>query len=130
MSNSAKCPFHHAAGGGTSNRDLWPNALPLRVLRQHSSLSDPMEPDFDYRWMYRLSALPQAYREDPEGWEMFVAQDTRVPIPHPVRYQLKTGSAGIFLKICTSPRFEAPPEERAASMLGIAREVADALEAC
>jgi len=49
MSNSAKCPFHHAAGGGTSNRDLWPNALPLRVLRQHSSLSDPMEPDFDYR---------------------------------------------------------------------------------
>lgn len=84
------------------------------------------EPDFDYRWMYRLSALPSAYREDPEGWEMFIAQDPRVPIPHPVRYQLKNGSMGLLLKICTSPRFEAPPQELSTSMLGLAREVAHA----
>ena len=25
--SEAKCPFHHAAGSGTSNRDWWPNAL-------------------------------------------------------------------------------------------------------
>ena len=31
-----KCPFTHAAGGGTSNRDWWPNRLRLDVLRQHS----------------------------------------------------------------------------------------------
>ncbi|HCL06666.1 MAG TPA: catalase/peroxidase HPI [Chitinophagaceae bacterium] len=49
----SKCPFHNgslkqAAGGGTRNRDWWPNQLNLNVLRQHSSLSDPMDPDFDY----------------------------------------------------------------------------------
>ncbi|MGB6133314.1 MAG: catalase/peroxidase HPI [Acidobacteriaceae bacterium] len=44
----AKCPFHHAAGGGTSNRDWWPNQLNLRILHQHSSLSDPMDKGFNY----------------------------------------------------------------------------------
>jgi catalase-peroxidase len=44
----AKCPFNHAAGGGTSNRDWWPNRLRLDVLRQHSPLSDPMGESFDY----------------------------------------------------------------------------------
>lgn len=53
MSNetsAAKCPFHHggAAGRGTSNRDWWPNQLNLKVLHQHSELSDPMGKDFDY----------------------------------------------------------------------------------
>ena len=52
----AKCPFGHgaasnnakqAAGKGTSNRDWWPNQLNLHILRQHSSLSDPMEKRFD-----------------------------------------------------------------------------------
>jgi catalase-peroxidase len=43
-----KCPFNHAAGGGTSNRDWWPNRLRLDVLRQHSPLSDPMGESFDY----------------------------------------------------------------------------------
>lgn len=33
---------------GTSNRDWWPNGLNLDLLRQHSELSDPMDPDFDY----------------------------------------------------------------------------------
>ena len=44
----AKCPFHPATGGGTSNRDWWPNQLPLELLHQHSSKSDPMGEDFDY----------------------------------------------------------------------------------
>ncbi len=51
--SSAKCPFlsgemNQAAGGGTSNRDWWPNALNVNILRQHSSLADPMDADFDY----------------------------------------------------------------------------------
>ncbi len=44
----AKCPFNHASGGGTSNRDWWPSRLRLDILRQHSSLSDPMGGSFDY----------------------------------------------------------------------------------
>lgn len=50
---AAKCPFIHGelnqtAGGGTANRDWWPNQLNLNILRQHSSLTDPMDEDFDY----------------------------------------------------------------------------------
>jgi catalase-peroxidase len=48
MSNESKCPFHHAAGGGTTNREWWPKQLNLHILRQHSSLSDPMGQEFDY----------------------------------------------------------------------------------
>lgn len=43
-----KCPFNHTAGGGTSNRDWWPNQLRLDILRQHSCKSDPMNADFNY----------------------------------------------------------------------------------
>jgi len=47
------CPFlngslKEGAGGGTSNRDWWPNQLKLNVLRQHSLLSNPMEEGFNY----------------------------------------------------------------------------------
>ncbi|MGC2621011.1 MAG: catalase/peroxidase HPI [Acidobacteriaceae bacterium] len=48
MATEAKCPFHHAAGGGTTNRDWWPNQLNLRILHQHSPLSDPLGEDFNY----------------------------------------------------------------------------------
>ena len=48
MSAEAKCPFHHAAGAGRSNRDWWPNQLRLDILHQHSSRSNPMGEDFDY----------------------------------------------------------------------------------
>ena len=47
MSNESKCPFHQTAGGGTTNRDWWPDQLNLRILHQHSSKSSP-DPDFDY----------------------------------------------------------------------------------
>ena len=43
-----KCPFNHTAGGGTSNKDWWPNQLNIDILRQHSSKSDPMDSDYDY----------------------------------------------------------------------------------
>ncbi|MEZ5023900.1 MAG: hypothetical protein R2728_11690 [Chitinophagales bacterium] len=48
-----KCPFsggavQHSAGGGTKNRDWWPNQLNLNILRQHSALSNPMGEDFNY----------------------------------------------------------------------------------
>ena len=35
MSSEAKCPFNHTVGGGTSNRDWWPNQLRLDILHQH-----------------------------------------------------------------------------------------------
>ena len=49
MATEAKCPINHAAGSGTSNRDWWPSQLRLDILHQHSSRSNPMGQDFDYR---------------------------------------------------------------------------------
>ncbi len=51
--SAAGCPFHggalkQAAGNGTRNRDWWPNQLKLNILRQNSSLSNPMGEAFDY----------------------------------------------------------------------------------
>lgn len=48
-----KCPFGHgavkqSAGGGTTNKDWWPNQLKLNILRQHSAKSNPMSEDFNY----------------------------------------------------------------------------------
>jgi catalase-peroxidase len=50
---ASKCPFiggqlKQVAGGGTGNREWWPNQLNLGILRQHSSLSDPMDKGFNY----------------------------------------------------------------------------------
>jgi len=47
MADGGKCPFNRS-GRATSNRDWWPNQLPLELLHQHSSKSDPMGADFDY----------------------------------------------------------------------------------
>ncbi|WP_303922288.1 catalase/peroxidase HPI [Draconibacterium sediminis] len=48
----SKCPVTGATsksgGGGTRNRDWWPNQLKLNILRQNSSLSNPMDKEFDY----------------------------------------------------------------------------------
>lgn len=53
VNDESQCPFHsgapkHSAGGGTKNRDWWPNQLNLNILRQHSSLSNPMDESFNY----------------------------------------------------------------------------------
>jgi catalase-peroxidase len=52
-SGTGKCPFSSgevkkAAGATPTNRDWWPNSLKLNILRQHSSLSNPMNADFNY----------------------------------------------------------------------------------
>ena len=57
-----KCPFIHGAmqktaGGGTTNRDWWPNQLKLNILRQNSSLSDPMDKDFNYAEAFKTLDL-------------------------------------------------------------------------
>ena len=51
--SQGKCPFGHgastpSAGSGTRNRDWWPNQLKLNILRQNSSLSNPMDEEFNY----------------------------------------------------------------------------------
>ncbi len=70
-----KCPVHHhTAGGGTSNRDWWPNQLRLDILRQHSSKSDPMGEDFNYAKEFKkldLAAVKKdlhALMTDSQDW--------------------------------------------------------------
>ena len=53
MSSEAKCPFNHAAGGGTTNTDWWPDQLRLELLSQHSDKSDPLGSNFDYAAEFR-----------------------------------------------------------------------------
>ena len=64
MSTETKCPFHQAAaGGGTSNKDWWPNQLNLNILHRHSSLSDPMDPDFNYAEAFEKLDLAAVKRD-------------------------------------------------------------------
>lgn len=76
----SKCPFHNGsmknsvAGGGTRNRDWWPNQLKLNVLRQHSSMSDPMGGGFNYAEEFKsldLAAVKKdlhALMTDSQDW--------------------------------------------------------------
>jgi catalase-peroxidase len=79
--SEAKCPFHGNhdvvkpnAGAGTSIREWWPNRLNLNILRQHSSLSDPMDEDFNYAEEFKkldLNAVKQDLHElmtDSQEW--------------------------------------------------------------
>jgi len=67
VNESSKCPFmggalNYTAGKGTSNRDWWPNQLNLSILRQNSSLTDPMGEDFNYEEEFKsldLNAVKQ-----------------------------------------------------------------------
>ena len=74
MSNEAKCPFNHAAGGGTTNKDWWPSQLRLELLSQHSSKSDPLGANFDYAEEFKkldYFALKKdllALMTDSQGW--------------------------------------------------------------
>ncbi|MET0299905.1 MAG: catalase/peroxidase HPI [Flavitalea sp.] len=68
-SNESKCPFHagqtqqNVAGGGTRNRDWWPDQLRVSLLRQHSNLSNPMEADFNYAEEFKTLDL-EAVKKD------------------------------------------------------------------
>jgi len=79
MSDNSKCPVTgktstHTAATGTSNRDWWPNKLNLNILRQHSSLSNPMGEGFNYAEEFKkldLIALKQdlyALMTDSQDW--------------------------------------------------------------
>lgn len=67
VNSESKCPFQNGslkqgAGGGTRNRDWWPNLLKLNILRQNSSLTNPMGTDFNYAEEFKkldLAALKQ-----------------------------------------------------------------------
>jgi len=63
MTTEAKCPFHHVATGGTSNRDWWPDQLNLSILHQHSPLSDPMGGNFNYAQEFKSLDF-QALKKD------------------------------------------------------------------
>jgi catalase-peroxidase len=74
LATEAKCPFNHGAGGGTTNRDWWPNQLKLELLHQHSSKSNPMGGDFIYAKEFKtldLAAVKKdlaALMTDSQDW--------------------------------------------------------------
>src|SRR5436190_6731377 len=79
MSSKNQCPVTGtratlSAAGSRSNRDWWPEQLNLRPLRQHSFLSDPMGPAFDYAEEFKsldLAAVKQdllAVMTDSQDW--------------------------------------------------------------
>lgn len=81
LNDISKCPFHNGtmkkeavAGGGTKNLDWWPDQLRVDILRQHSSLSDPMDKDFDYAEAFKSLDLDAVKRDlhalmtDSQGW--------------------------------------------------------------
>ena len=79
VNESSRCPFmggplNYTAGSGRSNRDWWPNRLNLNILRQHSSLSNPMGEDFNYAEEFKkldLNALKKDLNDvmtDSQDW--------------------------------------------------------------
>jgi catalase-peroxidase len=73
--DAGKCPFHASTKlGGPSNRDWWPNQLNLKLLRQNSSLSDPMGKGFNYKAEFKkldyqaLKADLTALMTDSQAW--------------------------------------------------------------
>jgi len=79
MTEDSKCPVtgktsKAIAGGGPSNRDWWPNQLNLKILHQHSDLSNPMGEAFNYAEEFKklnLAAVKKdlyALMTDSQGW--------------------------------------------------------------
>lgn len=77
--SAGKCPFHaetpkQSAGSGTGNRDWWPNQLRVDLLNQHSSRSNPLGEDFNYREEFKkldysaLKADLRALLTDSQEW--------------------------------------------------------------
>ena len=68
MSTETKCPFAGnahipVAGGGTQNRDWWPNQLRIDMLHQRSSLSNPMAKDFNYAAEFKTLDFAQVKQD-------------------------------------------------------------------
>ena len=79
MNEKSKCPVtgrtrNVTAGGGASNKDWWPNQLNLKILHQHSHLSNPMGESFNYAEEFKkldLEALKKdlyALMNDSQDW--------------------------------------------------------------
>jgi catalase-peroxidase len=75
MNEKSKSPvMGSTVGGGTSNRDWWPNQLNLKILHQHSNLSNPMGEAFNYAEEFKkldLKAVKKdlyALMTDSQGW--------------------------------------------------------------
>ncbi|TRO55694.1 catalase/peroxidase HPI [Candidatus Bathyarchaeota archaeon] len=79
MTEDSKCPVtggvhNPISGGGTTNRDWWPNQLNLKILHQHSALSNPMGEEFNYAEEFKkldLEALKKdlyALMTDSQDW--------------------------------------------------------------
>lgn len=70
LNDISKCPFHNGtmkkenvAGGGTKNTDWWPDQLKVDILRQHSSLSNPMDKDFDYAEAFKSLDIEEVKKD-------------------------------------------------------------------
>jgi catalase-peroxidase len=66
--NGAKCPFtggarKHAVTGTRANEDWWPNQLNVKILHQHSELSDPMGEAFDYAEEFKTLDLDAVIKD-------------------------------------------------------------------
>jgi catalase-peroxidase len=67
--DASMCPYlggtaqQKSKSAGTDNKDWWPNALKVGILRQHSSLSNPMGEDFDYAEAFKSLDL-EAIKKD------------------------------------------------------------------
>jgi catalase-peroxidase len=79
MTEESKCPVtgrmsRPISGGGASNRDWWPNQLNLKILHQHSQLSNPMDKAFNYANEFKtlnLAAIKKdlyALMTDSQDW--------------------------------------------------------------
>jgi len=62
MTTESKCPFT-GGGHGPSNQDWWPDKLNLKMLRQNSPASDPMDPDFNYAAEFSKLNLDELKRD-------------------------------------------------------------------
>ncbi|HCE42397.1 MAG TPA: catalase/peroxidase HPI [Lentisphaeria bacterium] len=68
MNGESKCPVtgrtgRRTSGGGTTNRDWWPDQLNLKILHQHSPMSDPMDKDFNYAREFKSLDLAAVKRD-------------------------------------------------------------------
>jgi len=78
-STETKCPFsngtrRHTMAASPTNADWWPEQLNLKILHQHSSLSNPMDKEFDYAKEFKsldLNAVVKdlhALMTDSQSW--------------------------------------------------------------